>query len=285
MKASPARGLVLLLPAMAAFTFLVVLPFGNIVDESFKYFEPGRVGSVEGAPYTLANYAELFSTTYFRYFFSTFRIGLVASLICLVVAFPMAYVVARMRSGFSRKLAIGFLVAFMFLSGLVRVYSLELTLGSVGVVGPLLRLFEILPSSRTYVEAVVIAGLLHFIIPLSALILVSSIQNVNPRLVDAAMALGSPRWKAHLTVTLPLNISGILSAFLISYCLCISAFIVPQILGRGKVLFVSNLIFNRVNEVLDYPGGSALSVLLLLVSLLIVYATSRFAGRPWQGAR
>ena len=281
-----ARGaLLLLLPALATFTFLLILPLGTIVEESFKYFEPGRVGSAADAPYTLANYTEVFTTTYFNYFFATFRIGLVASLICLVVAFPMVYIAARMRSGLGRKLAIGFLVALMFLSGLVRIYSIDLTFGTVGVIQPLLRLLEISPSSRTYIEATVIAGLLHYIIPLSALILVSSIQNVNPRLAEAAMALGSPRWKAHLTVTVPLNISGILSAFLISYCLCISSFVVPLILGKGKVLFVSNLIYNRFSEVTNYPSGSALSVLLLAVSLLIVYATARFAGRRWQGAR
>ena len=189
MKAT--RGPVLLLmPAVAAFTLLLILPLFRIVNESFKYFEPGRVGSAADAPYTLINYAEIFSTAYFNYFLTTFRLGLIASLIALVAAFPMAYVVARMRSGLGRKLSIGFLIAMMFLSALVRVYSLELTFGSVGVLRPVLRLLDISQNSRVYTEWVVIAGLLHYIIPMSALTLVSTIQNVNPRLVEAALASG-----------------------------------------------------------------------------------------------
>ena len=275
--------LLLLVPATAAFVLLLAFPLFNIVNESFKLFVPGRVGSAEDAPYTLQNYSELLLPAYFNYYFTTFRLGFLASVIALAIGFPMAYVVARMRWELGRKLSIGFLIALMSLSVLVRVYSLELTFGAVGVLRPVLRFLDISQNDRTYTEWVVIAGLLHYIIPMSALTLVGTIQNVNPRLAEAAMSLGAARWKAHLTVTVPLSIRGILSAFLISYTLCISAFVVPMVLGKGRVLFVSNLIYNRFSEIANYPGGSSLSVMLLVVSLLIVYLISRISIRRWEG--
>lgn len=269
----------LLVPAIAVFVGLLVLPIGGILGESFKLFVPGRVGSAADAPYTLANYLELLRPTYVGYFFTTFRLGAIAAIVALLVGFPIAYYVARTRSRRIRNVAIALLITLMFLSALVRVYSLELTFGTVGAMMPVLRFFEISTNSRTYIQWLVVAGLLHFIVPMAALTLIGTIQNVNPRLVEAAQALGALRWKAHLTITVPLSTRGILSAFLICYTLCISAFVVPMVLGKGKVLFVSNLIYRRFSEVANYPSGSAISITLLIVSLVIVYVVSRVASQ------
>ena len=95
-------------------------------------------------------------------------------------------------------------------------------------------------NGRAYTEIVVILGLLHYLIPISALTLLGTLQNINPRLTEAAQALGAPRWRAHLTITVPLSVPGLLSAFLICFTLCLSAFVVPLILGKGKVLFLSD---------------------------------------------
>ena len=75
---------------------------------------------------------------------------------------------------------------------------------------------------------------------------------------------------------------GILSAFLIGYTLSISAFVVPMILGRGKLLFVSNLIYSRFSEIANYPSGSAISIVMLMLSLIIIYVVSRVAAARWD---
>ena len=272
---------VLLVPAIVVFVGLLVLPVAGILGESFKLFVPGRVGSAADAPYTLVNYLELLQPTYVGYFFTTFRLAAIAAIVALLVGFPIAYYVARTRSRRIRNVAIALLITMMFLSALVRVYSLELTFGTVGAMMPVLRFFEISTNSRAYIQWLVVAGLLHFIVPMAALTLIGTIQNVNPRLVEAAQALGALRWKAHLTITVPLSVRGILSAFLICYTLSISAFVVPMVLGKGKVLFVSNLIYRRFSEVANYPSGSAISITLLVISLAIVYVVSRVASQRW----
>ena len=83
------------------------------------------------------------------------------------------------------------------------------------------------PNGRGYIEILVGAGLLHYIVPMATLTLLGTIQNVDPRLVDAAQALGAPAWKAHLSITLPLCMRGLLAAFLFAFTFSISAFVIP----------------------------------------------------------
>lgn len=276
------RGAVfLLVPGLGIFLAFLVLPLANVVEESFRLFEPGRVGAAKDAPYTLFNYAELVEPAYFFYFVETVRFGLVSSLIALVIAFPIAYLVARQSSPRLRKLAIGFLIGMMFLSTLVRVYALQLTFGPTGIAKLLAGLLDVSPNGRFYTEMVVTLGLLHYLIPISAITLLGTIQNINPRLSEAAQALGAARWKAHLTITVPLCVPGILSAFLICFTLCLSAFVVPMILGKGKVLFVSNLIYARFSEIANYPSGSAVSIAMLVMSLAIIYGITRLVTARW----
>ncbi len=275
------NALLLLVPGLGLFMLLLVLPLTNVVEESFRLFEPGRIGAAKDAPFTLFNYAELLDKAYLLYFTETVRFGLISSGAALVIAFPMAYLVARQRSALVRKLAVGFLIGMMFLSTLVRVYALQLTFGPTGLSRFLASLLDISPNGRPYTEFVVILGLLHYQIPIAAITLLGTIQNVNPRLAEAAQALGASRLRAHLSVTLPLCTAGLLSAFLITFTLCLSAFVVPMILGKGKVLFVSNLIYARFSEIANYPSGSAVSVVMLVLSLSIIYGVSRLVAARW----
>lgn len=278
-------GLLLLVPGLGIFLAFLVLPLANVVEESFRLFEPGRIGAAKDAPYTLFNYGELVEPAYFFYFIETVRFGLISSITALVIAFPIAYLVARQNSPLLRKVAIGFLIGMMFLSTLVRVYALQLTFGPTGIAKFVGNLLDISPNGRPYTELVVILGLLHYLIPISAVTLLGTIQNINPRLSEAAQALGAPRWRAHLSITVPLSVPGLLSAFLICFTLCLSAFVVPLILGKGKVLFVSNLIYARFSEIANYPSGSAVSIVMLVMSLTIIYGITRFVTARWGKGR
>ena len=273
--------LLLLLPAIAAFLVLLIAPLANIIQESFLQHTPGRAGAPPGAPFTVANYTEFLDPAYVLYFYDTFRIGLITTLIGILIGYPIAYTVARHPSDALRKLWIGFLIAMMFLSVLVRVYSIQLTLGPVGFFRQISAVTGWSANSVAVAETMIVAGLAHYMIPISALTLIGTIQNINPCLAEAAQALGASRGRSHLTITLPLSIPGILSAFLICYTLCISAFVVPMILGKGQIFFVSNLIYTRFQQTANYPSGSALSVIMLVLSLIIIYAVTRLASARW----
>lgn len=273
--------MLLLVPGVGILLVFLVLPLANVVEESIRLFEPGRIGAAKDAPYTLFNYAELMDATYLYYFTETARIGFVSSIIGLILGFPIAYVIARRFTPFWRKVGVGFLIGIMFLSTLVRVYALQLTFGPTGIAKFLSGLLGVSMNGRFYTELVVVLGLLHYLVPIAAITLLGTIQNVNPRLTEAGQALGAPRWMAHLTITVPLCVPGLLSAFLISFTLCLSAFVVPMILGKGKILFVSNLIYARFSEIANYPSGSAISIIMLVLSLLIIYGVSYLVTSRW----
>lgn len=272
----------LFLPAAAIFTLLFTLPMAGLFVESLRTYVPGSIGSAADAPFTLANYAELLKPSFARFFFQTVRISLFASLAGVFFSLPLAYWMARKLSADWRVIAVGFFVTLMFLSVLVRTYALELTFGATGPLGPVLQSLSISTNSRGYIEVLVGVGLLHYIIPMSVLTLLGTYQNIDPRLTDAAQVLGAPAWKAHLSVTLPLCIRGILAAFLFGFTFSISAFVIPMILGKGRVLFISNLIYTRFSEIANYPSGAAISVVLFVLAMLIVYAMTHMVNKWWQ---
>jgi ABC-type spermidine/putrescine transport system permease subunit I len=272
----------LLVPALLIFSGLFFVPLFGLFIESFRLYTPGNIGSTANAPFTLANYTELLTSAFAGYLLETIQISLLASLAGLVFAFPLAYWITRRLPPRWRATAVSILVILMFLSVLVRTYALELTFGSTGPFRQTLLALGIAPNGRAYIEFLVGAGLLHYIVPMSALTLLATIQSVDPRLVDAAQALGAPGWRAHLTITLPLCAPGLLTAFLFAFSFSISAFVIPMILGKGRVLFISNLAYNRFSEIADYPSGAAISVVLFAVALTLVYATSRTISRRWD---
>lgn len=255
------------------------IPLAFIFEESIRAYTPGGVGSSPGAPLTVHNYTELFSSSYARFFWTTYWLGIVCATLSVLIAFPIAYYLARTKDSVVRNLLLGLLIIMMFVSALVRVYSLELTFGTVGVVRPVMQAFSINMNSRVYLEALVVAGLLHLSVPIAALTLIGTVQNINPRLAEAAQTLGASSAQAHLSITVPLCIQGLLSAFLLSFSLSVSAFVIPWILGKGRVLFVSNLIYSRFSEIANYPSGAALSVAMLIISFICVYVLSQIPRR------
>ena len=275
--------LLLIGPVLLVFGVLYLVPLFFTLWESFKEFVPGRIGGVAGT-FTLENYRSLLHPVYLEYFLNTFRISLVATLLALLLGYPVAYHIARRRSGAVRTLLVGFLICMLFLGIVVRVYSLVLTVGPVGILYPVTTFFGFRHNNVVLIEASVVLGLVHTLVPLIALTLVGTIHNVNPRLEDAGLSLGASRLQAFLTITVPLSFPGVVSSFLLAYALAISSFIVPMVLGKGIVVFATNLIFERFSEVADFPGGSAIAVIMLVISVSIVYGLLRLVARRFDTA-
>jgi putative spermidine/putrescine transport system permease protein len=279
----PARAVVLLAPGLIVLAILLFLPLANIAVESIRPYVPGKIGGARDAPFTLENYAALLHPVYLGYLGTMIWCASAATLLALVTAYPIAYVIARTRTHFIRIALIGLLAGLLFLSALVRVYSLELSFGTVGLGRTIAGLMGVTPNSRSYAEFLVTIGLAHHAIPLSALLMTATIQNINPRLVEAAQALGAPLWRAHLSITIPLSTPGLLSAFLVCYTINLSAFVVPMVLGRGKVHFLSNLVYDRYGELANFPSGSAIAIELLLVTLIVTYGIGWMVQRLVPG--
>ena len=197
---STRRGEGLLLPAARSWRSCSSYRCSLVGDESLRLFVAGRVGSARDAPLTLQNYGELFRPAYARYFADTFRLSFVASLLALLLAYPIGYRVAREGSPRVRRAWISFLVVMLFLSILIRVYAVSLAVGPAGFGRGLAEVLGLTLNSRGYAELSIVLGLLHCLIPMAAIVLLAPLQALNPRLVEAAQALGAPAWKAHATI-------------------------------------------------------------------------------------
>ncbi|RWJ31940.1 ABC transporter permease subunit [Mesorhizobium sp.] len=278
-------GTFLLAPAICLVGGLLVLPLAKIVEESFRLFEPGRIGSSETSALTGANYTDLLHPAYLNYFVDTFRFGIICSGLSVALGLPMAHLLVRRCPPKLRNVLLGVLIGGLFLNSLSRVYAIQLTLGPTGLEKLISGFLGISSNGRLYTDLLVSLGLLHSLIPISVITLIGTVQNTDPRLVEAAQSLGASRWRSHLTVTLPLSLPGLLSAFLISLTLCLGAFLVPLVLGKGKVIFLSNLIYSRFSEISNYPSGSAVAVVMVLLSLACVMALMRVARMNVTRAR
>jgi putative spermidine/putrescine transport system permease protein len=274
LRRTPGFSLLPIAPAGVVFVSIFAVPILGLLAESFQTFTPGRVGSVADAPLTLQNYLDLVSASFAGVLFETFWISALAAFIGVLIAFPLAFFIVRRFPPRWRAVTIGLMITLVLLSMLVRTYALELTFGSVGVVRPLIFWLGVSPTARWYIDALVAAGLAHAIVPIATLTLLGSVQNIDPRLADAAQSLGAPVWRSHLDVTLPLSLPALISAYLVALTFAISAFVIPMVLGKGRVLFISNVIYTRFSDVANYPSGAAISVVMLVASLIVVYSVS-----------
>ncbi len=252
---------------------LLVAPIALMAVESFRPFVAGRAGS--GAGWTLGNYTELIEPAYAFYFYDTFRIGFIVSGIALLLATPLAWQAARTKRRAVRVSIFGLLIGLLFMSLVARLYAIQMTWGSTGPLAFFGTLIGVPARSSGYAAIQVSIGLLHFVAPMAAMILIGTFQNISPRLEEAAASLGAPRWRVALTVTLPLALPGLLSAFMIVFAMCISNFVVPLILGRGVVLFTTNLMYVRFSDVANFPSGAAIGIIMFVLTAVVVYAMTQ----------
>lgn len=262
----------LLAPGLLLLLVLLAAPIVLMAVESFHPFVAGRVGAGEG--WTLRNYTELIEPAYAFYFYDTFRISFIVCAVALLFATPLAWQAARTKKRGVRVSIFGLLIGLLFMSLVARLYAIQMTWGSTGPLAFFGTLIGIPARSTGYAAVQVSIGLLHFVTPLAAMILIGTFQNISPRLEEAAASLGAPRWKVAFGVTLPLAVPGLLSAFMIAFAMCISNFVVPLILGRGVVLFTTNLMYVRFSDVANFPSGAAIGIIMFILAGLVVYVTT-----------
>ena len=283
-KARHSPAALLLLPAAMIFCTLYVAPLVLTVRESLTVHEPGTIGGKPGS-WTLQNYSELWHAAYGNVLFDTIFFAVVTTVIGLVLSYPLAYYLNGVRRAWIRKCILTLLVTMLFSGGVVRVYAIALTVGPAGFLAPFFTAIGIPSNSILFLEISLVMGLLNFTIPIVTITLLSAIKNIDLRLEDAAQTLGAPRWVAFYDTTFKMSAGGLISASILSFAICVSAFVVPMIIGRGIIVFATNLIFSRFAEVTNHPSGAAIAVLLLLVSGTIIFGFLHLASKRVSHSR
>ena len=272
----------LIAPAVLLFVVFFVAPFGAMALFSFLSGNPVANPNVS---FTLRHYERFFADSlYAESLLATLRIGAVTTAVALLIGYPLAHWMARMRSNLGHALLLMAVIAPMLTGIVVRTFAWMTLLQDKGVINTtLIGLGWIAaPLQLMYNEFGTVVALVHIYVPYMVLTLTGVIGRIDERLEQAARNLGANRLRAFIEVTLPLSLPGILAGSLLVFALSISAYVTPFLMGGTDVLTLPMLIYQQVGASFNLGFAGALGVILLAVSLVVVLAynrvLSRFAG-------
>jgi len=233
---------------------------------------------------SLANYQRIFTDSlYLAALGKTLGLSAITAAVCLILGFPVAYVLARAQSKWVSVL-LGLLVAATFITPVVKDLGLIILLSQGGLVNLALGASGLISAPVRWLgsETGVIIGLAHYTLPLIVLMLHTLIQTVSLSLEDAAYVHGASRFRVFYSVIIPIIMPGMVAAALMVFNLAAGAFTTPVLLGGGRVLTFSILIQRAVILDIDYPFAAALSSVLLVcvfaLNILSGYLMVKQAG-------
>ena len=255
----------LLVPTTAWYLFLLVVPLGILI-----VFSLGTRTDVGGySPgLTLQNYADL--PTRWPAFQNTLTLALIGTILCALVAYPLAYYLAT-RAGQKRTVLLILVILPFWTSFLVRTYAWLQILGANGIPS-LLQTLGVEPRPVFLnTHAAVLLGIVYNYLPLMVFPLYVSLERLDKRLIEASKDLGANRLRTFFQVTLPLTAPGLVSGALLVFIPMMGEYIIPSILGGGKIYFVGNALVDLYLQSRNWPLGSAAAI--GLIALVVLTAT------------
>lgn len=258
--------LLMLAPAVLLLAVLFVYPLFGMVARSFYTTQP-----------TLANYTEILTNDFYHQVMGlTFRLAAAATLICLLLGYPVAYVLAHARPRTVRLLMIAVVLPY-FTSVIVRTFAWIVLLGREGIVNQYLLALKIIsrPIDLLYNEFAVLVGMTYVLLPFMVLTLYTVMQGIDQRLVRAAYSLGASRFFAFIRVFLPLSLPGVAGGVLLVFIMGVGFFITPALMGGPTEMTIPMLIEREVEITLNWSFASALATILMLVTLSAFAVYSR----------
>jgi spermidine/putrescine transport system permease protein len=225
-----------------------------------------------------SNYSDALST-YDTQFFRAFEYSAAATLICLLIAYPLAYAIA-FRGGRWKNAMLLAVIAPFFTTYLIRTLAWETILSDNGFVVNTLQTLGVVPSDGRVLATApaVIAGLTYNFLPFMILPVYASLERMDTSLIEAAKDLYASSRKAFLKVTLPLSMPGVVAGTLLTFIPATGDYINAQFLGGAQNAMIGNVIQSLYLKQTDYPAAAALSFTLMAVMLVIVFIYIRFAG-------
>ncbi len=275
-RASLKRALVLSPPLIWTILFMFV-PYAILVVYSFwraefPLFRPD---------FQFGNYITLVQDPqYVRVLLRTMKIAMLTSVFALLLAYPYAYflVFKVKRPGLRLALYMA-IVAPLWVSYLLRAYTWKTILGTEGILNSFLVSTGILsePSSVfLYNQAAMVVTLTYVFIPFMVMPIYAALEKIPPSLIEASADLGESRAATFLKVTLPLSMTGVVAGFTMTFCLAFGDFIAPILVGGPDGLMIANVIASQFGAALNWPLGSALALVMLVIVLGVISASDRF---------
>ena len=262
----------------SAFWLLIftLIPLGIVVYYSFLTRGPWGTVVYE---FTLDSYRQILDPLFFKIFARSFKLAALTVVICAVAGYLIAYWIALY--GGSRKNFLLFLVILPFwTSYLVRIYAWMILLSDHGLINNFLTALHLIdaPLPLLHNQYSVLVGLVYTYLPFMILPLYAALDRLDRSVLEAAADLGATATERFFKVTLPLTKGGVLSGSVLVFTPAIGEFLVPELLGGAKALMIGKFIALKFLGLRHWPLGSAYSLMVLAVILIVIYLYMRVGG-------
>lgn len=259
-----------LVPLVVLLLVFLVYPVGTLLLQSVK----------SSAGFSAANYVRLFTTdVYLRVLGITFKIAGLTAVLCVVLSYPVAYLIATCAPRSRARLMFWVLLPF-WTSFLVRTFAWIILLGRNGAINQWLQGLGIMnaPAHLIYNFGAVLVGMTHALVPLCIFTMVSVMENIDMRLPQAALTLGARPGSVFWVVYFPMSLPGVAAAGLMVFITALAFFITPAFLGGPRETMLTQLIIQQVQDLMSWGFAGALSMLLLVATLIVFTIYDRVVG-------
>jgi putative spermidine/putrescine transport system permease protein len=255
----------LVLPLAALFVAFFVAPLIVLIVLSLH-------GDVAMRTWTLDNYLKFFTDPFnYSILWETLLLGVKATLVCLVFAYPIAWVCARASARLQSMIV--FLVILPILTSVVvRTFSWIVILGRQGIINQIALGLGLVrePLTLLYTETGVVMVLAQVQMPLMVLPILTVLSKIDPNLADASRALGAGEWRTLWRVTIPLSLPGVIAGCILTYTACITAFVTQTLIGGARLIYMPLHIYQQAIGANNWPFAATISVVFMVAVLTIV---------------
>ncbi len=266
----------LLFPIIAYSLLLIILPLIYIFFISFM-----KSDSYGGIIYTfnVSNYIEIFNMVYIKVFLKSFVIATIATFICILISYPFTYFISQ-KKGYVKNVLITLVMIPFLTNSLIRTYGWIILLRKHGLINETLLSLGLIkdPFNLMYNNFSIIIGMVYTLLPFMILPLYSSMEKINPKVIDAASDLGASRIKTFFEIIIPYTKTGLFNGIIMVFIPCLGYFFISDLLGGGKLMILGNLIKNQFLTARNWPFGASISIAMLIVSYILVKIYKRLGG-------
>ena len=264
------------LPVLVYTFILILLPLLYVLFLSFCMSD-----SYGGIIYrvTLENYINIFDITYIKMLLKSSLIALVATFICILISYPFACFL-RTKSDSIKNLSTKLIMVPFLINSLIRTYAWIILLRKNGVINNTLISSGLIntPLSLMYNKFGIIVGMVYTLLPFMLLPICSSVFEIDNNIIEAARDLGAKPLKIFRKIILPQTSTAVFNGSLMVFMPAIGYFFIADILGGGKTMIIGNLIKNQFLTARNWPFGSAISIFLIFITLLLVKLYRKLGG-------
>ncbi|MFC0227187.1 spermidine/putrescine ABC transporter permease PotB [Serratia aquatilis] len=261
--------------AVAWLVLFVFIPNLMIIGTSFLTRDDANLVKMV---FTLDNYLRLFDPLYAQVMLHSLNMALIATLCCLLLGYPFAYILAQLPQKI-RPLLLFLLIVPFWTNSLIRIYGLKLFLSTRGYLNEFLLWSGLIdtPFRIMYTSEAVIIGLIYILLPFMVMPLYSSLEKLDKSCIEAARDLGASKLQTFIRIIIPLTMPGIIAGCLLVLLPAMGLFYVADLMGGAKNLLIGSVIKSQFLNIRDWPFGAATSICLTLIMGLMLWIYYRAA--------